>query len=91
MPLVEQVEGTAEETRQRVGLRAAEASRPGVRYAGLLVLVSGAISLRESSDCSLPRFTQARPCFGRPLASRSRHSCWAATACGQRLWQGHSS
>ena len=36
MPLVEQVEGTAEETKQPVGLRAAEASRSGVRYAGLL-------------------------------------------------------
>ena len=45
MPLVEQVEGTAEETRQPVGLGAAEASRSGVRYAGLLVLVSGSYFL----------------------------------------------
>jgi PAS domain S-box-containing protein len=45
MPLVEQVQGTAEEVKQPVELSAEEASRSGVRYAGLLVLVSGSYFL----------------------------------------------
>ena len=45
MPLIEPIEGTAEQAKQQVALSASEASWSGVRYVGLLVLVSGSYFL----------------------------------------------
>jgi PAS domain S-box-containing protein len=45
MPLAERIEGTTEQAKQQVTLSASEASWSGVRYVGLLVLVSASYFL----------------------------------------------
>src|SRR6516165_5978571 len=45
MPLIEPIEGTAEQAKQQAALSASEAGWSGVHYVGLLVLVSGSYFL----------------------------------------------